>query len=244
MSTAAQSVPDGKKRRRARKFFVALLKRVKKAYKVIKTVDQWYEFARQVQSMLPEYEDVLSPVDAQRLRAALRLTDTSHEGISRAIDVLEFELEHVVSALPAGGALGAVIVGAAVVVAAGVGATSVALNASAVQVTVRNDGCAPIPICQGVVPALDWISGALGISLPEQPIQVDSQDNISLPSLVLTVDATTRRRIAFQILGFTLPFSLSVDVDSIQFDGKELLGTSTLIDLRGAAQHEFVVTCR
>ena len=243
MSTTVRSVPDGKRRKRARKFFIALLKRLKKAYKVIKTADQWYEFARQVQSMLPEYEDVLSPVDAQRLKAALQLTDTSHEGISRAIDVLEFELEHVVSVLPSGGALGAVILGAAVVVAAGVGATCIALNASAVEIVVKNNGCAPIPICQGVIPALDWISGAVGISLPEQPIQSDAQDSISFPPLVLTVDATTRRKVSFQVMGLALPFSLSVDVDSIRFDGKELLGAKTPIDLRGAAQHEFVVTC-
>jgi len=235
---------EQEKRKKARKFFVALLKRLKKAYKVIKTTDQWYEFARQVQSMLPEHESVLSSIDAQRLKAALQLTDTSHQGISRAIDVLEFELQHVVNALPSGGLLGAAILGVAVLVAAGVGATSVALNASAVQVLVKNNGCEPLPLCQGVLPALDWLSGAVGISLPQQPIQSDTQDSLSLPPLRLAIDATTQGKVTFKILGIAMPMSLGIDIDSVQLDGKELLGTSASIDLRGVAQHELVVTCK
>jgi len=243
MSVTAKLTPaEQTKRKKARKAFLAILRRLKKAYKVVKTADQWYGIVKQVQSLLPKYESVLSPVDAQRLKAALQLTDTSHEGISRAIGVLEFELEHVVSALPSGGLLGAVILGAAVAIAAGVGGTCVALNASAVEVLVKNNGCAPIPLCQGVVPVLDWISGAVGISLPQQPIGSDAQDSISLPALRLTIDATTRGKVGFKLLGI-LPIEMSIDVDSVQLDGQELLGQSTTLDLRNAEDHELVVTC-
>lgn len=244
MTTVPRPSPsEREKRKKAKRFFTAALKRLKRTYKAIKTVDQWYEFVQQIESMLPEYEDVLSPVDAQRLKAALQLADTSHEGISRAIDVLEFELDHVVNALPSGGALGLAIAGVAVLTAVGVGAASAALNASAVPILIRNNGCAPIPICQGVLPALDWLSGAVGIDLPKRPIQSGSQDTLTFPPLAITLDATARNKLNIEIWGIALPFSVGVDVDSIQFDGQEILGLRTPIDLKRSAYHELTVTC-
>jgi hypothetical protein len=199
---------------------------------------------RQFQPVFEEFENVLSPTDAQRLRAALQLTDTSHEGISRAINVLEFELGHVASALPAGGLLGAAIAGAAVIIAAGAGAACVALNASAVQIAVKNNGCDPIQLSQGVLPALDWITGAVGLKLPDRPIAPGAEESISLPPLDLTLAATTDGQVALVVLGRKVPLELGFQVSSIELDGKELLGQTTELDLGAAAQHQLVVSCR
>jgi len=239
----ASQADRNERRKKARKAFVAFLKRVKKACRLIQSADEWAEFIKPLRDALINYGDALSPNTLQRLQRALQFTDATRSGVSKACDVLEFELEHAIDALPAAGAGGLAALGIAVAIVAGVGITVAALNANAVNVGVFNDGCAPLLLNAEAVPGLGWVLNPLGVALPAAPLPTGGRASLSLPPITIELDGTAPGSISLIVLGQALRIGLG-QVDELWLDGEPLTGRRSRIDLGEREQHELTAICR
>ncbi|OGY17913.1 MAG: hypothetical protein A2784_01800 [Candidatus Chisholmbacteria bacterium RIFCSPHIGHO2_01_FULL_48_12] len=125
-----------------------------------------------------------------------------------------------------------IITGAAVIIAAGL----VALNSVAVTVVIQNQGCAT------VVPQTSVRIALPGLSLPSEPIPAGGQSTATLPPLKFEVDGRgpILRLIAY---GMTIRFDYPADTQ-ILFNGTNLIGKNTQIDLGIQKQHKLELRCK
>jgi hypothetical protein len=125
-----------------------------------------------------------------------------------------------------------IITGAAVIIAAGL----VALNSVAVTVVIRNQGCAT------VVPQTSVRIALPGLSLPSEPIPAGGQSTATLPPLKFEVDGRgpILRLIAY---GMTIRFDYPAETQ-ILFNGTNLIGQNTQIDLGTQKQHQLELRCK
>ena len=244
MSEEGSSYSRDEKRRRkdAKKALLAFMRRAKRVCHKVQTADEWLGLVEPLGSIIDAYENVLSATDCQRLRQAMSVAGVGRAGLSRACDVLRFELEHVVSGLPSAGALGTIaLAGATVVVVA---AGMIAMNASSARVTLRNEGCDPIPLMSGVIPGLDWVLGAVGVSLPSMPIPDGGEETITLPPVSLEIDCSAGQTCEIEVLGRSVPIPLGHRVQRLDLDGEPLLGHAKRLRLTPRSEHELIVGCK
>lgn len=127
------------------------------------------------------------------------------------------------------------ITGLAVIIA-GAGAALAFLNFSAVNITIKNQGCSPItPIVKLPVPIP-------GVKLPTETISSGGTAVASVPPFTVTVDGTQRGSVVLSALKFTMEYNLG-SADLI-FDGQSLVGKSTTINLGSSKNHELILRCR
>jgi hypothetical protein len=189
---------------------------------------------------------VLTVEQSQRLSRAGRLTDSSREGIGRACEVLQLEIEQVIGTLP--GPLAAPLLVSLLVAGALVAGATVAylhLASGQVELTIRNDGCAPIPLGQTVAPGGESFLDLVGIDLPQR-IPTDSQATARSPQLPLTIgiDAAADSAIVLTVQGLAAPLTTHHQADQLELDGVSILGQHAVLNLRQKGRHELVVTCR
>lgn len=239
----ASQVGQDERRKRARKAFLAFLRRVKKSCRLVSTADEWAEFVEPLRDALVAYGDVLSANTLQRLQRALQFADATRNGVNKACDVLAFELEHVVAALPVGSTVGLVCLGIAAAVVVGVGVAVATLNANAATITVFNDGCAPLVLSANAAPGVGWVLDALGVDLPDAPIPAGGSASLSLPPIAIELNGIMPGCIALDVLGRPLPISLG-QVDEVWLDGELLTGRRCRVNLGDRPQHELVAICR
>lgn len=127
------------------------------------------------------------------------------------------------------------ITGLAVVIA-GAGAALAFLNFSAVNITIKNQGCSPI------TPIVRMPIQIPGIKLPTETISSGGIAVASVPPFTVTVDGTQRGSVVLSALKFTMEYNLG-SADLI-FDGQSLVGKSTTINLGASKNHELILSCR
>lgn len=238
MPTDQSNVREQKKRqRKARHAILDFLKKLRKACETFKTADDWYKYLKQLESLLQEYEKELPAGTQQRLKDAIKLTDSSREGIKKACKVLQTEIGHVIEALPAGGILPTVLIVAVIVSAVAVGAMAVYFTLTAVPVVITNDGCVPLRPPQGIA---NYIPG---VDLPKQPILEGENATAKAPPVTVNINAK-RGTIIFTAMGIPLRFEIASKVTGIQLDGMPILDRSITVNLGDRKQHELIVTCR
>ena len=235
---------DEERRKRAKRRFLVYLRRLRRICDTIETADQWDEYMDHLRPLVAEHGDLLSPSDRVRLSSAMSLADASMDGLSRGCSVLQLELEHVAQALspPKGGAGVTVLIGI-VAVAAIVAVAVIALNATAAEVLISNDGCRPLILTFGDVPGLGWVLGALGIDLPDSPIASGEEAAISLPPVTFEIDGTDPQVLAVTVLGVTLPVPLGAEVDAVSLNGQQLLGERLTYRFERRSSHALVIRC-
>lgn len=126
--------------------------------------------------------------------------------------------------------------GSITAIAAVIAGGLVLLNTVAVSVVIKNKGCDTIEPKTTVTIALP------GLSLPNQSIPNGGQATATLPPLKLSVDGSSGTVLILKAYGLTMQFNYSGDV-AIVFDGKQLTGTMTDIDLGSKKEHELVIIC-
>ncbi len=107
---------------------------------------------------------------------------------------------------------------------------------TSVQITIHNEGC-PTLIPSSSVP--NFIPG---IKLPADPIPSGGTAEAALPGLPVSVDGTKKGSLIVSMLTFKLTFQLS-GVKSATFDGEDLFGKITSVDLSKKKTHELVLKC-
>jgi hypothetical protein len=225
------------RQKQLRKGLLAFLKRLRQACKSYESLGDWNDLIQPLESMLDEHAQDFPQGRAQRLREAMNLKAATAEGIQAGCQVLQKEIEGVVDLLPAGGILGSVVIGAFILAAVGVAAAVVVFNSSRREVMIRNQGCGDITI-----PPLGF--GIPGLSLPSD-IPNDQTASASIPG-ILNVEVEVRdqeRTMTVWIFGNPLHFNFDNQIQSLTFDGAELMNQRTKLDFRNLPSHELIFTC-
>ena len=114
----------------------------------------------------------------------------------------------------------------------------VALQATAVTLTITNQGCDPIH------PVVNIPFPIAGISLPKETISDGGSGVATLPPLTVTVDGTASRTVKLTALALSMTFDLGSPGISLTLDGQPLLGRVTTINLGSSKSHTLIITCR
>ncbi|GAB4410183.1 MAG: hypothetical protein Kow00123_23720 [Anaerolineales bacterium] len=229
---------EKEKKKTARAAFLLYLKRLRAACKLLNTADEWYSLMRDLADLLQEYAPVIPPDPYERIQSAMRPADTTRKGLKQACKVLDMEIERLLKHFPAGRAGGKILAGAFIAAAVIVGAAVIYGEATAVDITIVNEGCSTI-ILPGSLPF-----PIPGVSLPSAPIPSGGSGSVSLPRLTVEVDATQPGQVSVSVLGVAVPYNLGGDVVSIRLDGQEILGERVRANLGDRKSHELVVRCR
>ena len=238
MSTTREDERQRKKRQKQlRKSLLAFLKRLRKACKSYESLADWNDLVQPLESLLDKYAQDMPEGRAQRLRDAMNLKSATEQGIQAGCKVLQKEIESVISLLPAGGILAPALIGAFIIVAVGVAAVVAVLNSSGREVLIRDQGCGDIS-----VPDLGF--NIPGLSLPSEILN-DQTANATIPT-ILSVDLEVRdqeRTMTVWIFNNPLHFNFDNQIQSLTFDGVELMNRRTTLDFRNRPSHELIFTC-
>ena len=238
MSTNKQEERQKKKRQKElRKGLLAFLKRLRQVCKSYESLDDWDELVKPLKSLLDEYVQELPADKAQRLREAMNLESAGEQGIQVGCNFLQKEIEGVIKFLPAGGILAPVVIGAFILVAAGIAVTVALLSSSGREVLIRNQGCGDIIIpTQGInIP---------GLSLPSEILnnQTVTATVTDIVKMDVEVNASDQMMTVW-VLNSKLQIPLQKPIQSLTFDGSQLINQRTTLDLRNDNRHELIFTC-
>ena len=238
MSTNNQGERRRKKRQKElRKGLLAFLKRLRKACKSYESLADWNELIEPLESLIEEYAQEMPQGSAQQLKDAMRLKDATAQGIQAACQALQGRLETAISLLPVGSILVPALVAAFIILAAGVAAAVIALNATAREVLISNRGCGDIR-----VPPLGLT--VPGLSIPSE-IPNDQTVSANIPG-ILKVEVQVRKQekmMTVWIFNNPLDFTFDNQIESLTFDGRDLADQRTPLDFSNPPSHELILTC-
>lgn len=238
MSTNQKDERRRKKRRKdLRKGLLAFLKRLRKACKSYESLADWDELVEPLESLIEEYAQEMPQGSAQQLKDAMRIKDATAQGIQAACDALQGKLETVINLLPAGSLLVPVLVAAFIILAGGVAAAVIALNATAREVLISNRGCGDIH-----VPSLGLT--VPGLSIPSEILNNETA-SASIPG-ILKIDVQVRKQekmMVVWVFNNPLDFTFDNQIESLTFDGLDLTDRRTPLDFRNRPSHELIFTC-
>ena len=238
MSTTKKDERQRKKRQKElRKGLLAFLKRLRKACKSYESLADWNELIQPLESLIDEYAQDMPQSSAQRLKDAMRLKEATSQGIQAGCKILQGEIDSAIGLLPAGSILVPALVGAFVIVAVGVAASVVLLNATAREVLISNQRCGDI-----TVPALGFTIP--GLNIPSE-IPNNQTATASIPG-ILKVEVEVRdleKTMTVWIFNSPLHFNFDNQIESLTFDGAELMNQRTALDFGNRPSHELVFTC-
>jgi len=229
------------KKRKARKALLLFLKNMRRSCSMYGTAQDWYSETKRLKSILEQFTDVLSKEQFAKLSAAMEPLDLTNKGISMTCKILKKDVKSIAKKFPMMGAGSAVLVKGLVTVAVIAGVSSIFWQASKVKLTVVNQGCSNIPVARGVPPDVAKLLKTLGMKLPLW-IATNGSETFFVPPVTLSIDAM-QDSLTIEFLGQSAYVALPSHVESISFNGGELIGKAVDIQLRTQRAHTAVVTC-
>lgn len=125
--------------------------------------------------------------------------------------------------------------GITTIVAVGI---AIALQATSVHMTIRNNGCGTMTPGSLPIPLP-------GLSLPKDPIPNNSSAVATLPALTVSIDGTKSGMLYLQALKYmNISFQIPSDIRSVTLDGASLLKKNTEVKLGDRKEHEIVFNCK
>lgn len=234
---------DNIEKKKARKALVLLLGKLRKKCGTYQSVNDWLSFAKQeLDPILTEFTAQIPPDSLKALENAKHITSFSKEAVNQACNNLQLNIEKIIKILPAGSPLVSPIL-VAVGLTAGISAVAALyLNTKAVLINIKNNGC-------DTIKPVTYIPVKLpGLSLFNEPINDGGTQTIKLLPIPITVNAAQTGTIFVRISGISIPVpggeSITNAASSITFDGQELLGKETGLNLGNSDTHNLVITCR
>ena len=107
---------------------------------------------------------------------------------------------------------------------------------TSVEISIKNQNCPTM------VPSSSMPIPLPGISFPKDPIPKGGTGKASIPGVPVTVDGTQKGTLLLSSIKLHMSFQLGA-IKSVTFDGVELLGKKTDINLSEKKSHEMVFTC-
>lgn len=230
------------KRKRARKALAAFGRRARAACDKISTPEEFYEMINPLENILENFGDDLPEGMRGGLEAAMNITDTPLEGLSAACEGLTSEVDSALKILPKGGAgLGTAAAAIGVTAVAGVGLLLAAVNFLTVDVVIRNEGCAPIPLAAGLPPGVGVVLGVAGVDIPDV-IPTDDEEVATVPPVTVGISMSADGIVSLSAAGQTANLQVPAAVQ-VEFNGQSLAGQSLSVDLGSQSSHLLVVRC-
>jgi hypothetical protein len=114
---------------------------------------------------------------------------------------------------------------------------AVVLQATSVNMTIKNQGCEPM------------MPGALpiplpGLQLPKEPIADGGSAVAVLPAVTVTIDGTQSGFLYLGALKLKLSFQIPTDIKDVMLNGQSLLKKTTTVALGDQKQHEIIFKCK
>ena len=233
---------DKVEKKKARKALILLLGKLRKKCGTYQSVNDWLVFVKQeLDPIITEFKAQIPPDSLKALENAKHITSFSKEAVNQACNNLQLNIEKIIKILPASSPLIPPIL-VAVGLTAGIGAAAALyLNAKAVSINIKNNRCDTIKPVTYVPVKLP------GLSLFADPILDGGTQTIKLLPIPVTVNATQTGTILIRISGLSIPLPGTENISaasSITFDGEELLGKETALNLGKSAAHNLIITCR
>jgi len=232
-----------KEKRKARKALVLLLGKLRKKCGTFKDAQEWFTFIKHnVDPVIDQFKDTIPSDSLNALEKAKHLTHKTKDAVNHACNNLQWNVEKVIKLLPAGSPLVPLIV-AGVALTTGLGAAAALyLNVKMTTISIKNNGC------DTIMPVTYIPIKIPGLSLFNEPIVDGGTGTIKLLPIPVTVDASQRGSISVGVSAVTMPIpsgeNVAAAASSITFDGVELLGEKTTLNLANRPSHEIVITCR
>ncbi len=152
------------------------------------------------------------------------------------------EIDSALKILPKGGAgLGTVAAGIGVTALAAVGLILAAANFLTVDIVIRNEGCAPIPLAAGLPPGAGAVLGLAGVDIPNE-IATDDEEVATVLPLTVSVSADGARNVSLSAAGQSVNLQVPAFVE-VEFNGQSLAGQTLSVNLRSQSSHLLVVRC-
>lgn len=225
------------RKKKLRVAIVAFRGKLVNACGTFEKVTQWHDFIKKnLDPILKTFSDDIPEGPRRKIEEILSRADHTREGLQKSCELLQGEVGKLVKTLTPnwfGNIVNTVFLGG--IVAAG--AAVYYLSSNAVELTVTNQGCAPLTVAGNVPVSLP------GVSLPGKPIPSGSSETFKLPPLLATVDATNRYNITLSTLGSTVTFQLDPRI-AITLNGESLIGKRTSVNLGSRPKHIVIVSCK
>ncbi|MEK7649859.1 MAG: hypothetical protein AAB367_02790 [Patescibacteria group bacterium] len=114
---------------------------------------------------------------------------------------------------------------------------AVTLQATSVNMTIKNQGCGPM------------IPGSLpiplpGLQLPKEPIESGQSAVAVLPAVTVTIDGTQSGFLYLSALKLNLSFQIPTGIKDVTFNGQSLLKKTTEVTLGDQKNHEIIFACK
>lgn len=232
-----------KEKRKARKALVLLLGKLRKKCGSFKDAQEWLTFIKHhVDPILSEFKESIPTDSLHALEKANHLTHQTKDAVNQACNNLQWNVEKVIKLLPAGSPLVPLMIAGVALTGGVFAAAALYLNAKTTTIIIRNNGC------DTIIPVTYIPIKIPGLSLFTTPIPNGGTGTIKLLPIPITVDASQKASISLGVGGVTIPVPGGEDISdaasSITFDGEELLGEKTTLNLAKRPSHEVIITCR
>ena len=201
----------------------------------------WYDFLKgNLEPVLTEFKDVLGEKKIEEFKKFTQLTDESKEALQKACQALGGDVSKLIKYYTPKNLLGQALNGILATGALAAIASLVYFNLNPAEITIKNEGCAPIKAPVSLVINLP------ALSFPQEPIPDGGQGVAKLPPVKLTVETSetaSQKSILLKAFGLTLNFVLEGNDIDINYNSKSLLAGLTTIDLSQKTPHEITVSC-
>jgi len=240
-----------RKQKKAREDFAVFLKNLRKICATLDKLDQWQSIVSDLKNLIQVHGEAFTGKKLDRDLRELNKFISTHEKLTildqakRACKSLQDLLELVNSHWVGHGITYYVgssfagLTGAAAISIIAVFVT-VAVNGT-VPVTIRNDGCAPIPPPRSA--AVQLLELLPGTDFPREEIPSGGESTAKVPAFTVNIRAYDRMIVVW-VLGVSIQFPLPEAVHDIEFNGMPLHLIDSPIDLRAQSSHELVIICR
>jgi len=232
------------KQRKAKRAIISFLKKFEKTKKKIENAEEWYDSVKELEPILDHYKDDLPRDVYEKLKNSIHITDKTFEGIKTASKVLSFELKAANAILPAMGVPSSIVIGASIIVAVIIGSMVIVSSLVFVDITITNYECEDIPVLAPLT-SLDERFADLGLffNLPDK-ISTNTSETIRIPPGNIEFDGLKSGKIIVKSDYMTIPFDVPRTIKSLDFEGTDLLGQQTIVEINGASDHELTINCK
>src|SRR3989338_14217 len=191
---------DNKEKKKARKALVLLLGKLRKKCGTYQSVNDWLSYVKQeLDPIITEFKAQIPQDSLKALENAKHVASFSKEAVNQACNNLKLNIEKIIKILPASSPLIPSIL-VAVGLTAGIGAAAAFyLNAKAVSINIKNNGC-------DIIKPVTYVPVKLPeLSLFADPILDGGTQTIKLLPIPVTVNATQTGTILVRVSGLSIP---------------------------------------
>lgn len=202
---------------------------------------EWAEIIDRTETILRHYQPLLTAREREHLQAFLTASQRQDRG--KPVRDLSQAVQNMLGARGMTlSPLSVVLIIACVALLGGI--MTLSQFQGQVSLVIRNAGCPDFPVGAALEPGLRNDIQDLGLELPDS-VATDSEEQLYVPRVPasLTLEIRADRQLGVNILGRHFLLPLPGEVDSVQFNGQEVLRGPVTQTLDKNPAHEILILC-